>query len=132
MSRADAFARPSFSEHRPFKEANATAGLVGLSGVWVGRLVPGDMLIEAGEGTEALAASGTEDGVPQPPAASLTVTESRHGNSKVRFTSKYPQTPYRRGDSLGGSAFFVHGGAGWPAIADVTESPAIERNHPWA
>lgn len=31
LRRTDAFARPSFSEHRPFKEANTTAGLVELS-----------------------------------------------------------------------------------------------------
>src|SRR5690348_7146551 len=41
-----------------------------------------DVLIQAGEGTEAPPAPGAEDGVPQPPAALLTVAEDRHGYSK--------------------------------------------------
>ena len=51
-----------------------------------------DVPIQAGEGTEALPAPGAKDGVPQPPAALLTVTEDRHGFSKVSLMSRYTQS----------------------------------------
>jgi hypothetical protein len=51
-----------------------------------------DVRIQAGEGTEAPPAPGAKDGVPQSPAAMLTVTVDRHGFSKVSLMSRYRQS----------------------------------------
>ena len=50
-------------------------------------LVLRDVHIQAGEGTEAPPTPGAKDSVPQPPAASLTVTEDRHGVPRICLVS---------------------------------------------